>query len=355
MSRKLTNLDVDIRLVDKEVIRVGEYNGNKVPILFKCLVDGHEWLAQPGNIFAGKGCPKCAGKMQLSNEIVDSRLRGRQIRRVSDYIKNDVKILWECLVDGHKWKAIPSSIFIGKGCPRCAGKEKLNDEIIDDRIKNRSILREGSFVDTYTKIKWRCKIDNFEWDAVANSILQGTGCPRCVGLVKLSNDVIDNRLYNTSIVRIGEYKNARTKIEFLCAIDGKKWVATPDNITNFRTGCPHCKNKDEARIFEFLCKTIGERNVVRQKYVKISGRKYYIDFCVKGIFIEYNGHQHYQPVEFFGGETKFKKQQKRDEELRQYCRENNIPLIEIKYDQPDKLNWLKNEIDGILNKEEKAA
>ena len=51
----------------------------------------------------------------------------------------------------------------------------------------------------------------------------------------------------------------------------------------------------------------------------------------KIIYIEYNGIQHYKPVEFFGGEEKFRKQVERDNNLRQYCKENNIRLLEYSY------------------------
>lgn len=53
---------------------------------------------------------------------------------------------------------------------------------------------------------------------------------------------------------------------------------------------------------------------------QIGNFKIRVDFVLKykdkTVIIEYNGKQHYQPVEFFGGEEKFKKQQIRDEALR---------------------------------------
>ena len=52
---------------------------------------------------------------------------------------------------------------------------------------------------------------------------------------------------------------------------------------------------------------------------------------MNGIFIEYNGGQHYFPIKWFGGESAFIKQQKRDNDLRDYCTMNNIRLIEIPY------------------------
>lgn len=49
------------------------------------------------------------------------------------------------------------------------------------------------------------------------------------------------------------------------------------------------------------------------------------------LLIEYQGIQHYLPVEYFGGKEKLKDQKKKDEIKRKYCRNNNIKLIEISY------------------------
>jgi len=45
-----------------------------------------------------------------------------------------------------------------------------------------------------------------------------------------------------------------------------------------------------------------------------------------------NGLQHYKSIDFFGGEEKFIEQSKRDLALKEYCKENNILLYIIKYD-----------------------
>lgn len=60
--------------------------------------------------------------------------------------------------------------------------------------------------------------------------------------------------------------------------------------------------------------------------------------------IEYQGKQHYEPIEHFGGEEQFIKQQFYDNKKRSFCKQNNISLIEIPY-------WDLNKIDSkyILN------
>ena len=60
--------------------------------------------------------------------------------------------------------------------------------------------------------------------------------------------------------------------------------------------------------------------------------------------IEFNGLQHYFPVNFFGGEERFKNQLKLDKIKRDYCFTNNIKLIVISYKDniEDKLKILSN-------------
>lgn len=49
---------------------------------------------------------------------------------------------------------------------------------------------------------------------------------------------------------------------------------------------------------------------------------------------EYQGIQHYQPVEVFGGVEGLQQREKLDEEKRKKCLDNNIFLVEWKYDEP---------------------
>lgn len=53
--------------------------------------------------------------------------------------------------------------------------------------------------------------------------------------------------------------------------------------------------------------------------------------------IEYDGEQHFESVDFFGGEEKLKLQRERDERKNKWCEENNIRLIRIPYTEYDNL------------------
>ena len=60
--------------------------------------------------------------------------------------------------------------------------------------------------------------------------------------------------------------------------------------------------------------------------------------------IEYNGKQHYEPIEYFGGEESFKKQQKNDQLKKDYCHNHKIKLYIINYKQD-----IITEMEKIIN------
>lgn len=53
----------------------------------------------------------------------------------------------------------------------------------------------------------------------------------------------------------------------------------------------------------------------------------------ENICIEFDGEQHFRPIDYFGGENTFKLTQKRDKIKNKYCKNNNIKLLRIKYDE----------------------
>lgn len=54
--------------------------------------------------------------------------------------------------------------------------------------------------------------------------------------------------------------------------------------------------------------------------------------------IEFQGKQHYEPIEYFGGDTQFAKQQDYDNKKREYCQQHGYELIEIPYTEINNLD-----------------
>jgi hypothetical protein len=49
------------------------------------------------------------------------------------------------------------------------------------------------------------------------------------------------------------------------------------------------------------------------------------------LLIEFDGRQHFESIEYFGGKKKLEEQQKRDDIKNNYCLTNGIPLLRIHY------------------------
>jgi hypothetical protein len=86
-----------------------------------------------------------------------------------------------------------------------------------------------------------------------------------------------------------------------------------------------------------------------------------IDYKNTKIFIEYNGRQHYEPVQFGGismerATENFRKQQINDQIKTDYCTENDYPLLWISHKDNvedsvrkfivDNTNWDGDKVDG---------
>ena len=282
---------------------------------------------------------------KLTNELIDHRLIGRNIQRITDYsfIKNNrIKIVWKCLVKHcqYIWKAnIANLINCKKGCPNCAGNARLTNDIIDQRLEGRYIKRIDNFINSTTPIYWQClkKQCNYEWLAFSGNVLiNKSGCPKCARNASLNNEIVDDRLKNRNIKRVGNYKGSGKYLEWKCLDCDHLWKAFPSDILNCYGGCPACKNK------KLIYKILKNENIdfEYQKNIKSLNNKevknYRLDFyCSKTkTAIEYNGSQHYQ-IERFNNiskeEAKFnlEKQKIRDIYIDKFCNDNNITLIII--------------------------
>ena len=87
--------------------------------------------------------------------------------------------------------------------------------------------------------------------------------------------------------------------------------------------------KSEGELFNSIKLEFPNENIVQQGTPEWLGKQRFdIYFPERNIAIEYQGIQHYQPVEFFGGEEGFKKTQERDKK-REMCKLYDCRLIYV--------------------------
>ena len=91
---------------------------------------------------------------------------------------------------------------------------------------------------------------------------------------------------------------------------------------------------NEMLIFKFFTDNFSPYDVAYQYSPQWLGRQRF-DIYIKSlnVAIEYNGKQHYEPIDFFGGVDGFNQTVKRDQSKRLKCKQNNCLLFEIKYNE----------------------
>ena len=187
-----------------------------------------------------------------------------------------------------------------------------------------------------------CITCDYEFDVKPIHHWNGSGCPECCDNKKLTQEEIINRIinihgdkFNLSKVLYESYKK---DIIVICNDCGFENNVKPHNLIFSESGCPFCKNK-ESKSETKITKYLKDNNINFKKQHKfddcIYKRKLKFDFYLPDLnmCVEYDGRQHYEPVEKFGGDDGFKSVQIRDKIKTDYCKINNIKLLRIKYNE----------------------
>ena len=207
-------------------------------------------------------------------------------------------------------------------------------ELLDEYKNNR------------TPLKMKCPLGHITDTMTYWSFKKGCRCPECSRKAKLTYEYVEQQFEEEGYEMIStEYKNANTKLEVRCP-KGHEWETT---YAHFYDGkrCPHCKtSKGENKVKEILEK-LDIEYIQQYKFddCKVTYRMLF-DFYLPeyNCCIEYDGRQHYEIVERFGGLDGFINTKFRDAYKNWYCEKNNIRMIRISYKD------YKN-IEEILNKE----
>jgi hypothetical protein len=187
-----------------------------------------------------------------------------------------------------------------------------------------------------TKIKILCYKHGVFEQVPDSHITQKTGCPLCSKKHKYTDHefidkaiLIHGKIYDYSEVK---YKNNYTKIKIKCKTHGF-FEQTPSNHLSGK-GCDLCQNSKNENLISLILKNNNVNYIQQHKFDDCRHiRRLPFDFYIPdhNMCIEFQGKQHYHPVEFFGGKNGFILQQKRDKIKELFCKKNSIKLILIKY------------------------
>lgn len=257
------------------------------------------------------------------------------------YQKCDVPVIIICPEHG-EFKQLPIKHCNNRqGCPICSGNiKKTTNEIIKEFKaihNNKYDYSKVKYVNTHTKVKIICP-EHGEFEQTPHNHLIW-GCDLCSGTKKLTTEEFIKRakrvhgdFYDYSKVN---YKGSFKEVIIICPKHGEfKQIARKHTYS--KHGCPKCKlSKGEQKIICFLNENHIEF-ISQKKFVGCKDKRMLpFDFYLPKtkVCIEFDGEQHYVPKQFFGGEIGLKNRLKKDRIKTEFCKNKNIKLIRIKYNE----------------------
>ena len=187
--------------------------------------------------------------------------------------------------------------------------------------------------------------------------LKGYGCGVCgKKQINISNG---NQITQEEFIRRGKlvsenltfertiYKSKREDVIITCKLHGD-YISKAEMILK-GCGCPKCTiSKGEQEVEKWLISKGIE--YITQKTFKdcVYKKQLPFDFYLPAynLCIEYDGKQHYQSVEFFGGQEGFQNRVLKDIIKDNFCRISGIQLLRISYTQ-DIIRTLENNINNL--------
>lgn len=171
-------------------------------------------------------------------------------------------------------------------------------------------------------------------------------CPKC--RVSQREDLTGQKFnYLTVNTMINPGINKRTLCSCTCDCGATNIIVQANHLKEGSIKSCGCLKSSGEKI---IAKILTENCIKYEKQKTFPNLKYknplYCDFFLPdlNLVIEYNGEQHYKPVKFYGGEEELKIIQLRDKIKKDYCVNNNINYLVIRFDENIEEILIKNNI-----------
>lgn len=281
-----------------------------------------------------------------------------------NYLSSNSKVIITCKKHGN-FTQTPKHHLSGSNCPQCSFDKtnKDNTKTIETFILEANKIHSNKY--DYSKVKYvnnKTKIiiicpTHGKFSQSPYIHLNTCGCRKCYlktfnpykdktktlhnDFIEKSNSIHDNK-YDYSEV---EYETNIKDVTIICPTHGK--FHQPPNSHLKGKGCPICKESHGERDIR---KILKENNINFISQHRFNNCRDVLplpfDFYLPehNICVEYNGEQHYEPVKIFGGLSGFKDRGIKDKIKLNYCTNNGIELIVVKYNDNiiSKLEYIIN-------------
>lgn len=347
-KHKLTFLGKLTKLQGLSYTLVGEYLGGKTKTTFRHEVCGYEWETAPQNVLRLTSCPRCSGIIKLTTaDFIKEVLAatGDEYVVLGEYInaKTPIKILHTTC--GKTSLQAPTDFKSGKRCGYCAGKRvdtaQIKDRIFDLVGAEYTVI--GEYINCTTPIEVRHETCGNTYSVNFYDFSDGARCWECWKKSQtkttqwFTKEV--HKYCGDEYTVVGEYTRAKEHIKMRHESCNHEWLVTPDSFLRRKSRCPRCVySKGELAVEKILDK----KHITYTREHKFEGCKHKrllpFDFYIPSInlCIEYDGKQHYSPVNFGGitnerAAANYKVTAKRDSIKTRFCDLNSIGLLRIPY------------------------
>lgn len=220
------------------------------------------------------------------------------------------------------------------------GSSKFNDYLLNKTDGSYTLLT--SYTRAKDKVTMRHEECNYTWEVTPDNFMRRhSRCPKCKGNPRFTTAQFKEHMKETigdEHVFHGEYVNARTKILCEHKLCGSKWWVKPYALKQ-GVICPTCAESSGERIVRLILEELG---INYEQQATFDGcrtkRLLPFDFYLPlyNIVIEYDGVQHFEPVDFGNkgkehAQNSFLALKQRDKLKDTFCSSNEIAMLRIPY------------------------
>lgn len=340
-----------------EFVVLGEYVKNSAKIEMLHNVCG-TIFEKTLNTMLSKGfiCPNCKKhKIRDEKEFISdlANIHGEEYILSGTYTNQNTKVLITHTECGNEFEVLPTTILRGTRCPYCYGALAWSTEKLSNFIKemyNGEYELVSEYINANEPVMIRHTICNTVNSVKVHNFLRGAKCLTCFGSsLKTTEQFIGEvkKLVKDEYTVLGEYISSGEPLLMKHEECNTEYMVRPNAFLR-GSRCPRCmqSSRGEDRIIHYL----EYNNIKFKSQFKIDAcrnkRALPFDFAIydngKLIgLIEYQGKQHYKIVEHFNGEQGFKERKYNDKIKKDFCKNNDIPLLEIPF-------WSYDDIENII-------
>lgn len=251
--------------------------------------------------------------------------------------KNCLTVTITCPIHGDVEVSLYQHIK-GKGkCPKCCGKNRTTDDWVKlaEFVHNKKYnYSKTKFINNNTDVIITCSKHGDFLQKPYKHILNKHGCPKCAEenkfltkeeFVNRANKIHNGKYSYDNLI----YTKMADKLSYItCPIHGDFEQMGTNHLLG--CGCPKCNNsKLELEINKLLTEKGVEFEEQKMFEWLKNEKKLTLDFYLPqhNIAIECQGKQHFQPIEFLGGEKEFEKRTLLDKLKFSLCKEHGINIL----------------------------